>query len=505
MKRLLLVLIGCLIGCLSASAQVGQIAIVTTTAGGGMGTPIYYQHISSSTNPTGNGISGRAFVFHTEPLPANTVAVMAVSVAHGKTVTISDTLVGSWSGAVCTQDAGTGLAKVYLFVQSLGTSAGNDTITIGVGSTNTQPVQFDITFWQNINTSSPTGGSLCPTGGALTPSSGGLISPGSFTPSPNNNANGGYVIWNYTPICTTNASSNASSWTAASGFTLLNAETIWATNNGFPQASQYFVQTSVASVTPSITANGENSSGDCFNSVSVALAVANNGAATLTAIHVAVIGHESFITFSSPGTMTFQWPAHGNLRIIAFTWLGDSPGGNAGVVTAITSSDSCNFTEGAGMRAAGGGSIWYAQNCSPCPTCTVSLTFTGTFTEPQGSFRYYDVINAQASSYQNNVSDGIITCPTTVNDAPTFTPTGASSGLTIQVMGDGTGPVTGFASGSPAGASFDNWTFTGQTDSDLADNADASDHYYYATTATQNWNFTINTAEECTPAAAAFN
>jgi len=458
-----------------------------------------FQHIASSTNPAGNGISGRAFVFHTESLPPNTVAVMGISAPAGNTIAVSDTLAGSWSGAICKTSGGAGNAEAWVFVQPLGSAGGPDTITIGVGASNTQPVQFDITFWQNINTSSPVNGSLCT--GNITPDSAGAISPGSFTPTTNNDASGGNVIWNYTPICSDYASGNPTRWVPANGFSLLNGEIIWANDQGFPQAAQYYVQTTQASVTPSITATGDTS--DCFNSGSVALAVADNGASTPSTIHVVAIGHESFTTFSSPGTMKIQVPWVGNLRTMAFTWQSMSPGGGAGSITAISSSDGCNFTKTGGD---GGANVWYAQNCLACPTCTVNLTWSGSYTAPQGSFRYYDVENAQASSFQNAATSTTFACGTSVTGAPTFTPTGAGSGLVIQVLGNGNGPITGFAAGAPAGAVFDLWTFTGQTDSDLADNADESAHLYYSSIATQQWNFTkTNGSDVCYAGAAAFD
>jgi hypothetical protein len=74
-----------------------------------------------------------------------------------------------------------------------------------------------------------------------------------------------------------------------------------------------------------------------------------------------------------------------------------------------------------------------------------------------------------------------------------FTPTGANSGLTIATNGNGQGPLTGLAAGSPAGT-FDLWTYTDQTDSDLADNADGQAHFYYSSKATQTWNWTKVTA-----------
>ncbi len=217
----------------------------------GAATPIMLQHISSSTNPAGNGIPGHTFVFRTETLPPNTVAVMGVSAPASTIVTISDTLAGSWSSALCAASGGN--VNASLFVEALGATGGTDTITINVGSTGTQPVQFDVTFWRNIDTSSPANGALCK--GNIQPTSGAVISPGSFMPTTNNDANGGNVIWNYTPICSLVAGSNASSFTAASGFTLLNGDSIWEAN-GFPEASQYSVQTTSAPVTPSITATG---------------------------------------------------------------------------------------------------------------------------------------------------------------------------------------------------------------------------------------------------------
>ena len=423
---------------------------------------------------------------------------MGVSAPANVTVTISDTRVGAWSSALCSASGGAGNAKAWVFVQPLGAAGGADTITINVGSSNIQPVQFDVTFWQNINTASPANGALCT--GNITAGAGGSINPGSFTPTTNNDSNGGNVIWNYTPICTGYASSNPTKWVAASGFTLLNADIIWTNNQGFPEASQYHVQPTQGAVTPSITATGDLA--DCFNSASVALKI-GSGASAPSTIHVAAIGHESFITFASPGTMTIQVPWVGNLRAMTFTWQNMSPGGGSGSITAISSSDGCNFTKTGGSN---GANVWYAQNCSPCPTCTVSMTWSGAYAAPQGSFHYYDVENAQASSFRNAATGDNFACGTSITDAPTFTPTGASSGLVIQALGNGNGPITGFGSGAPAGAVFDLWTFAGQTDSDVADNADSSNHLYYSSLATQNWNFVkSNGGDNCYDAAAAFN
>jgi len=138
----------------------------------------------------------------------------------------------------------------------------------------------------------------------------------------------------------------------------------------------------------------------------------------------------------------------------------------------------------------------------------VSLIWTGGGNQitPQASFRYYDVQNAQASSFQNAATSANYACGTTVTGAPTFTPTGAASGLVIQALGNGNGPITGFAAGAPPGAVFDLWTFADQNDTDVADNADESAHLYYSSTAIENWNFVkTNDLDSCYDAAAAFS
>ena len=469
----------------SAGSQTSNAATLTVSAASGAATPILFQHIASSTDPVGSGIPGHAFVFHTETLPANTVAVMGVSVPAGVTPTITDSLAGSWSAAVCGA-SGSGNVNSWVFVQALGASGGADTITINVGSSDTQPVQFDVTFWENIDTTTPVAGHLC--SGDIIPTASGLIGPGSFTPT-RNDANGGNVIWNYTPLALGYSRTSVTGYVPGPAFELLNGGGVLWPVTGYPQASQYYLQTTAASVTPSITATGENaSSGDVFNSTTVALAVANNGATAPSKIHVASIIHETIAEGSSPGAATAPFPTRGNFRILSTTWEGGCPGGGPPCLSSISSSDGCAWTV-VGNAGNGDAVLGYAQNCAPCPACTVTLHFTGGGGF-QGSFRLFDVENAASSSYQDEASGNGSCGSGTLNDAPTITPSGASSGLAIAASGIGTGP--GLSVTSPVGAVFDLWTFAGQTDADTADNADLLGHYYFSSTATQNWDWTLH-------------
>jgi hypothetical protein len=465
-------------------------------SGGTPGSPIVFQHIGSSTNPVGVGVSGSTFVLQIEPLPANTVAVMEVTVPHGTSVSISDTLAGTWSGAVCTADAGSGNYAASVFVQPLGASGGAETITIH--ASNAQPVQAEYTFFQNVNTTSPVSGHLCTA--SLSANSSGLINPGSFTPT-NNDANGGNVIWNATTLADA-ANSNTSSWAPASGFTLLDGDIAWITDQGFPKAAQYEVQSTAASVTPSITGTGENPNGDLFNSVSVALAAADNGAAAPSAIHVERIIHETVNLLNSPGTLKVMFPASGNLRVIGMDWNDGCPQpSGAGCLSSITSSDGCAWT--LKMDNPGAAVVAYAQNCAPCPTCTATLKFSGSQTVPGFSFRLYDIQNAASSSFRNSAGN-VGSCGTTLSNAPSITPTGASSGLTIAEMGDTEGVVTGLT--SPTQAVFDLWTFNGENGVDMSENADFSGHLYYSSPVQQNWNFTKTASSDtCYWEAAIFN
>lgn len=496
-KRLATLLLAAVASVALANGQVGQSALILTVgASSGPGTPLMFQHIATSTNPAGNGITGRTFIIQlgnsSDSIPAKSTAVVGVTALSSiATVSISDTLVGAWSAAACTSTGGAGNFKMWVFVQPLGSSSGADTITINTGATSTQPVQVVSTVYQNLATTSPADGCLSSTSGGIQANSSGLIAPGSFTPTTNNNANGGHVIWNYVAICG-NAGSNSSKWVPASGYTLLSGEVIWVNNQGFPDAVQQSVQTTNASTTPSITATGEIATGDCFNSTSVALKVANNGSTAPSFIRVAKIFHESFFGVTAPVSQVIQMPTVGNLRVLTMSWNGGSPGGGTQTISGIVSTDGCTWHQ---LNAGGGSAtMWYAQNCSPDPVGTTTITYTGTGTMPQASFRGYDLVNAQTSSFQSSTGN-FGACGTTNTSFVSITPT-VTGGITMSTIGNGNGPITAIT--APTGASFDLWLFTGISDSDVADNADYSGHYNFFTNATQNWSFTkTNGSDSC--------
>jgi hypothetical protein len=480
--------------------------------------PIMFQHIASSTNTPGNGDTGHAFVLNTEALPPNTVVVMAVTVPASVTrVTISDTLVGSWAPSVCTATGGTGNNKVWLFVQPLGSTGGGDTISWDVGSSNISPFQATLTFFENLS-SSPVDGHSCSASGGLTPAkpqgansmvhpdskiptSGGVVSSGSFTPSTDNDANGGHVIWSYIGQFDSDGSCVATGWTAASGFTLLNGDIAWCQSvgqDGFAHASEWETQATNGPVTASFTGAGESGSGDRFNYVAVALLVADNGATAPSTIHVASILHESSAGQTSPFDLNLVTPFTGNLRILATDWPAGVTDFGAGTLTGVSSSDGCSWTR---KSRSGGADFWFAQGCSPLLNGTTTLTWTGSQTIPQYSFRVLDVINAQTLSFVNYAANSLAypNCTAPTNDAPTITPgMNVNAGLAVADLGVEFNHVTGLASGAPSGANFDLWTFTNEDGNDEMENADGLAHIYFSSNATQRWDWArVSGTDQC--------
>ena len=110
---------------------------------------------------------------------------------------ITDNLGNTWpSLAACTaNDVGNMTAAIYVLPNSkAGTLATPGIVTVGLGAS-VQPFQYTLSEFNNIATSSPVNGCIQAPG--VSPTSG-TISPGSFTPTANNNANGGNIIWSYT-------------------------------------------------------------------------------------------------------------------------------------------------------------------------------------------------------------------------------------------------------------------------------------------------------------------
>ena len=447
----------------------------STGSGSGSAVPTLIQHVSSTSNPwPGNGISGNNFkISLPNPVLAGDTLVLAISYPSGSKPSIADNLGNAWpSSAACTAtDVGNMIAAIYVLPNSnAGTLATPGIVTVGLGAS-VQPFQYTLSEFNNIATSSPVNG--CIQAAGISPASG-TISPGSFTPTANNNANGGNVIWSYTASAA-NTGGYPTGWTAASGFTLLDGNNI-GSSGYISTASQWGIQPTQGAVTPSIVEAGDN--GDTYNSLAIALKVASAGSSMPTGIHINKVIH--FTQQAAGNSLTLETPATGNLRVVAFSL--------AGTVSSITDNDtgsSWTIEQGDQNPQA---VIAFAPNRGPLSTLKITVRFSAV--QYPTSIRFFDIQGANAAPFDVAANNIPTSCPAPVGHtsaAPPITPTTAN-GLTIAGMPMGTGPVEGVV--GPTNAIFDLVYYTGETDFDMMENADAVGHYYNPDLSTENWSWT---------------
>lgn len=413
--------------------------------------PTLVQHVASSANPVGLGITGNAFKL---PLPnavgAGNALVLGITFPVGNTVSsITDTVGNSWSTTPAVTAAGSSYRTSAFVLPN--SAAGAEVITVTFNAS-IIPFQYTVSEYNNVATSSPVNGSSSAANDA-----GASISAGAFTPTTNNDANGGNVIWSYFAIAA-GASQNPSSFVPGSGMTLLDGDIAWNTNQGFPHASQWQLQATSASINPTVTATGDTND---FNAVALALKVASAGTPKPAGIHV-----DKFIHMTSnvppSSSWTLQFPVGGNLRVMTCNSL--VPVIN---ITAVTDSEGGSWTKI--NPSSDEPQIWYRQNTTPNNALTVTLSISGS--PATASPRFYDISGAQASSI--GATAGKAT--TSVNGAslitgyPVITPQSSSS--LIIVRGElGQGPGLGVT--SPSGATWLLTTYSGEQDTDLMENAD---------------------------------
>ena len=189
-----------------------------------------------------------------------------------------------------------------------------------------------------------------------------------------------------------------------------------------------------------------------------------------------------------PATYVIPTPTAGNLRVFMFEANSNGIGGYVSASTTVTSSDGCNYTQVAASSSSI--TLFYAQNCASCPTCTATFHNTGGGAFNLTGGKFYDIENANASSYQNE-ADVSLACSsvTSIANDPDITPANNSAGIAIGTLSYGIGPTTGIS--SPSGAVYLCPTYTNQNDSDAMCLGDAHGYYAYSSNAAQNWTWAV--------------
>ena len=460
---------------------------VSTGGGSSLIGPSLIQHVASSANPIGVGISGNNFRI---PLPnsvgAGNCLVLGITYPSGNVPAVADNNGNAWSGsATVTADAGQFgyVSAVWVLPNA---HAGATQITVSFLS-DVIPFQYVVSEFNNVAAVNPVNGTSVNVDG-LGPS----LTTGTLIPG-NNDANGGNVIWNYYAL-SSNGNGNPTIWSPGSNFSLLDADIAWTTNQGFPHASQWFVQSVASQLSPGITATRDGS--NHYNSVAIALKVAQGGTAVSTGIHINKILHQ---TSNDPpsGTWSLQFPATGNLRVIA-----TANGNNLTDITSITDSDNGTWTK---LEPSDDEpQIWYSPNTTSNTNLVVTLHLGS---GPTMTLLFYDISGAAVSpldTFSGEPSTGV-SGQSSVAGMPLITPLTAN-GLVLAVMGIGDGPVLGLGTGSPVGAVFNLVTYRDEIDLDLMENADAHAHLYNTDTSAEswNWNLTPNSNNSVFATAAAF-
>lgn len=440
-----------------------------------MATPAIVQYVSSSSNVVGiQGQAGSNFKF-TLPNACKAGNCIIIKITYPSGVgdpTVTDNI-DTWPGtAQAKVDGGGNVAAIW---RLLNTSAGYKTFHVAWGSAVAIPFQYVIEEWCNIATSSADNGSA--SAGNV---SGSALATGAFTPTVNNDANGGNLIAAYFALNAGNFSGTPTSWTKGASFTLLAAD-VMAPTQGFGFAAEYFVQATQASINPGMTA--PTGATDTYNCIAIALKAASAGspkpAAGSGTIWINSIQH--FSSTGVPATWTTQCPSFGDMRCVAIT---------NGAAFSVTDSESSTYTSHGGNADGITAIVFEVAGKSANNSLTVSQTTTG-ITGNNNSMRYFDISNAANPPFDLRafVNSGVGNV-TFRDDFPDITPR-TSNGLVIANGACGIGPCTGFHTGTPANAVFDMCTYPEETDGSAMENADMLGHYFNPNTNLITWNWTV--------------
>lgn len=466
----------CVVTVAARAGGLGDTRSTTIAISGGGGAPpvpALVQHLSSTSNPPLDTRVGNDFRFTLpNPVVAGNCLVLGLSYtwSASRTVRISDGNGNVWPGspAATTTDRTNLISSIFVLPNA---RAGTTTLTVSFDA-QVIAFQYTVSEFSNLDPVSPVSGL----------SAGQTVAPGlaipAFTPA-NNDAGGGNIVWSYFMDHQFVPSRGVTNFAPGANFALLDADIGW-TNIGLPHASQFFLQRTSASVTPSMTATGAPAN-EGFNGVAVALKVASAGGPPPAGIRIEKIAH--FTNPVPPNDWNFQFPTRGNLivgvvcqrEIIDITSVTDSKGN---VYTKVGPAlDEPQF--------------WFARNATPDPDLKITVHSAGV--PVNASFLWYDISGADPlplDGQADRSGAGINAGSNFIVDAPVITP--ASPGLTLAAISFGTGPATGLTTGSPALAIFDYVSYAGEIDMDRMDNADGRAHLYNTDLSTEHFNWILN-------------
>lgn len=435
-----------------------------------------YQHIKGGGNPFANNAASTTPFKYTIPVnwtsgSGNTLIVQ-ISYDGGITApSCSGSVNGTYTAGPTALGGLNNTDTITFYKQNV--TAGQETLTFTFGVSTRQFGVDAITELYGVATSGGTQGTASSAFSTTTATT-------SFTPT-NNNATGGNFIWasfvqaeqipvGTTPMITVSGSS----------FTMMGVDTGWNDSGGdgenFAKAQMGFVQATSAAINPTIVVIGQGA--DHWNSLALAFKIVSGAGTAPPSNYMPGVSFLSTTHYPASGTYSFQSSMVGNLRLL------QSPDPNLSSSLYITDSEgNVLLSDGTSKPA-----FWYTLGTSANPNLRFFITGGGTDTSL--SWRTLDIKGGAGAPTFDSATD----VADSIGTVTTYTPTNKISpsntnGIVVYGIGIGLGP--GLAVTAPTGAVWQYPTFSGETDGDLAVNADIGAYYLNTASGAITATFTI--------------
>jgi hypothetical protein len=393
-----------------------------------------YDTVTADPNP------GNSFVY-TIPDKLGTLAgnglLIGIAYPSGNTLTITDDQSNSWPAPLVTSDGGAGNSKIEVYRLTTATT-GTKKITLTFSAA-VQPVKLWVTELFNVT------GTLNSTSAwhAENVNASDIVSPGAQTPT-NNDANGGNLIFSFACANSLIGTKSPAKFIAAPGYTLNDGDIAYIQGQGFPTASQFFLQATSAATTPEFLVQG---TADTYNVAAVAVSIGVQGLDKSNGSQPHIDKLIYMADQVNPTNLMVQIPSSTS-NFGLFTSFNSSNSGPT--ITSALDSDGVTWTKR--QNSVDQPTFFSNTNQAPNSNKTVVFTFGGTGLVLQ--FLYYDISGADPTSPVDVVSG---TSPVGLTGAATFssntiTPSGQNE-LIVGFGQLGLGPSTGLS--SPTGAVYD--------------------------------------------------
>ena len=442
-----------------------------------------YAHTGMTSNTTDTGDAFKFYLDTAGPRKVATGDLIVVAIANHstRTYTVTDDATSTWTVATnCTENT-----LKYSIVYA--SAAGATTVITLTAGANDSNISAKVYVFNNTATSTITDGTDCKTAIA-----GPTISANAITTTVDGDLVLQQVFDHNNPM---GIGSTNTGITWGTSWTGIDNEIY------FGGASQFIVQGTHGSITPSLTFS--QSASDTFTSVSVAFKAGTGGTATGSGIGIRALHHVPIDSAGAASTKVVI-PTDTSQTVVGLFVVNEAST-NGSSLTAASYNGSSLTAIACNATCVSDATPQMFLNCNITPTNTGTLTLTLTITA-NDLIGVYEIIGAKSgsatacldtaataanSSSLTNTSSGatfhLTTSTTTTSDAPSIVPSTAN-GLVIGSGNIGTGPATkcssvctyDYVGATWNGASGDNNFFT---------NGDLASHVYNATAATQNFSY----------------